>query len=607
MRKYPTYPRRLIISSGDISDVDGLYAIAKYAYTECDVLFIMNYPAYLGVKTNIEKLGSGLGYRYDTKTFLDAFEANKKINKSASGYQKYRALLYREYKGIGDISGRVKQLLTDMAYSMVSNTWNDMNVENKGNLYFCIGGINSFNPFSEAALKNEMYVYADLLAEIDNSNVRVKFHKLSSRLEGHMYRRTLNARVTVSRFLTTISDFIDEYNEIYIDFNGSMAFFNEEWETALRYNHAYIKGVFVMGGVFSYQTPCTMPSIAGVLNRFSCATMNQLYHPINTAKFFEMLKELRIDVYVVSNNAVGNQESIDSTGKKTNDGWMQFLNTNFERGYSIAQLNGQEPILQKLANAYYNCEYTPPRRAFDFYTSVALVNRVNNVRIGTDAQLFFDNRYGITLVSEKTNKKEAMDEYSSMIDVKQNASDNDFIKAKKQNFILELDILNKTSCEMINIKNVEFDDISGRVLTIRPPGPVPDLVMSVQYYKAVCDYHISVNVQRVSGEELYNSPNELQLRIRFDPTTSVPVALIFNNGNSWIPQYYGRTYRQVKWDTFLRYNNERPDKTMCRIEEFDDLNNINMSLQAYGPDPGPSSEDCEPCEIIYASFKPRRY
>jgi hypothetical protein len=65
----------LIISSGDISDVDGLYALAKYATSGHDVLFIMNYPAYLGVtstfvgdeKDEPNKCGPGLGYKYDTE------------------------------------------------------------------------------------------------------------------------------------------------------------------------------------------------------------------------------------------------------------------------------------------------------------------------------------------------------------------------------------------------------------------------------------------------------------------------------------------------------------------------------------------------------------
>lgn len=38
---------RLIISTGDVSDVDGFYALAEYAKTGADCLFIMNYPAYV--------------------------------------------------------------------------------------------------------------------------------------------------------------------------------------------------------------------------------------------------------------------------------------------------------------------------------------------------------------------------------------------------------------------------------------------------------------------------------------------------------------------------------------------------------------------------------
>jgi len=45
---YAGQKKKLIISSGDISDADGFYAISQYAKdTDADVLFIMNYPAYM--------------------------------------------------------------------------------------------------------------------------------------------------------------------------------------------------------------------------------------------------------------------------------------------------------------------------------------------------------------------------------------------------------------------------------------------------------------------------------------------------------------------------------------------------------------------------------
>ena len=62
-----------------------------------------------------------------------------------------------------------------------------------------------------------------------------------------------------------------DYSEIYLDFNGSMAFLNGYWTELLGEvaGAGKIRGVFVMGGVRSDTKPMTMPSIPNVLNRFS--------------------------------------------------------------------------------------------------------------------------------------------------------------------------------------------------------------------------------------------------------------------------------------------------------------------------------------------------
>ncbi len=62
-----------------------------------------------------------------------------------------------------------------------------------------------------------------------------------------------------------------DYSNIYLDFNGSMAFLNKDWIERLGAATAAnrVKGVFVMGGVRSDSKPMTMPSIPNVLNRFS--------------------------------------------------------------------------------------------------------------------------------------------------------------------------------------------------------------------------------------------------------------------------------------------------------------------------------------------------
>ncbi len=129
-------------------------------------------------------------------------------------------------------------------------------------------------------------------------------------------------------------------------------------------------------------------------------------------------------------------------------------------GYFHAQVNNNTPVLQKFANVHCNCGYAPPRRAFDFYTAVALVNLISSVCLGSDANLFFDGIYGIALVSKKPNYADAVDEYSSRINVAPAAGDNLFIWLKKIEIKTELGILNnKTSCAMIRVRSVEFDDV----------------------------------------------------------------------------------------------------------------------------------------------------
>jgi len=611
----PVMPKRLIISSGDISDVDGLYAIAKYAFTGCDVLFVMNYPAYINEDSDVGPLLPGLGYKYKTVSYLETFEAGHTSQTSTPGYVKYNALLNDIYGDIADLSVRVKQILTDMAYSMVARTWTDVNFPNKGKLYFCIGGVNSFNPFSMANLKNEIYVYSTLMAVYKSksggvTNVETRMLRLSPCNEGVIFERSHYAMAIIPEGCTqvesSIRDLVLQYEVVYIDFNGSMAFFNGEWERTLRDCRDTIKGVCVMGGVYSFEPPGTMPSIAGVLNRFSCATMNQLYHPLNTAKFFRLLGELNILVYIIANNAVGTQETIDNTNTKTDDGWMKFFNINFSNNYFHSQLLGGTSVLQKFAHVYYNCEYAPPRRAFDFYTAVALDSLIGNVKIGSDANLFFDGMYGIVLVSNRPDYTNALHEYSSRINVAPAADDLPFIRSKKLNFITELHILKAdTACEMLRVRNVRFEDIPGKKLRVELSGVPYELVLRTYYLPAQSNFGVSLVVQRISGEDLLNSANDLQLKIRFAQTLK-PSALIFNNGNTWgNPEFSGSESVSFDWEKFRTYHEARPDQTRVTIESFFS-DTIELVLRVFGPEAGPS--DLEPTDsaVINISFSPPR-
>jgi hypothetical protein len=62
--------KRLIITTGDTSDVDGFLALAEYSKNGADVLFVMNYPAYVGetgVDDTFHDRHPGLGYKYTSE------------------------------------------------------------------------------------------------------------------------------------------------------------------------------------------------------------------------------------------------------------------------------------------------------------------------------------------------------------------------------------------------------------------------------------------------------------------------------------------------------------------------------------------------------------
>ncbi len=188
----------------------------------------------------------------------------------------YKEFLDR-YKGKSP-NDKMKSAMTDLAFCMARDVWLDLPAVGRGSCFFCIGGVNAINPFSATAVKNEIVVFADTIKEgLPTEPIPAD--------EGAVY--SMDGVRQPELDLTA-------YDEIYIDFNGSMAFFGEEWQRRLcdpaiarkvqpasKEDHhisaiacllsrlLQIRGVFVMGGVYADATPMTMPSIPNVLNRFS--------------------------------------------------------------------------------------------------------------------------------------------------------------------------------------------------------------------------------------------------------------------------------------------------------------------------------------------------
>ena len=230
--------KTLIILSGDISDVDGFYGLAKYAQSGADVMFVMNYPAYLSEKIkydepSIENI-PGLGYNYGLKAVEDAtlhrFGAHAQ-------FPAYTQLL--NYFDDADPKRKFKAAVTELAFFMALEVWNETKYARKGSLYFCIGGVNSINPFHANSIKNELFVYAPVLA----ANGFYSSLKCSVAEEGVLVDQR-GQRVLLSTVL-------QRYNNLFLDFSGSMAFFDANCSRHRRKNSRIVVGVgFSRGQVF---------------------------------------------------------------------------------------------------------------------------------------------------------------------------------------------------------------------------------------------------------------------------------------------------------------------------------------------------------------------
>ena len=119
------------------------------------------------------------------------------------------------YKDLSSKNDIMKSAMTDIAFDLTKRVWRDLPVEGRGRCFFCIGGVNAINPFSATAVKNEVVVYAEAVSK-DAKRIRPD--------EGAFYDMSGNLMPAFD---------ISVYDEIYMDFNGSMAFFNDEWRKRL--------------------------------------------------------------------------------------------------------------------------------------------------------------------------------------------------------------------------------------------------------------------------------------------------------------------------------------------------------------------------------------
>jgi hypothetical protein len=384
----------LIITTGDISDVDGFMALDIYARQNADVLFIMNYPSFFKfIDRETSQCATGLGYEFGVKQFLKRFkETAEKLGITLTAWTDETMV------------ATLKDYYNEIAADVCATIWDKRKSGSvRGNLYFGIGGVNDISPFAVTAVKND--------ADIYNSSTHT--WKKSVKLSGdNTFPLFLYNDNEFKQQSDTLISNILNHERIYMDFNGSAAFLEGLWRSFMidvSFTRK-LKAAFVMGGIHTYGTPQTSAAIPGVLNRFACATMNQLYAPQKTRELFLLLDVYGIPVFTVSNNVVVNWAK------------TEWLNTENHQSKS----DDFNTVMKK----YYTKETT--NKPFDVYSATALVTYMtdqtpfNRIR-STD--MFVDDTYGATLVSNGSdgNFAKAFAEYAGNVikkvdDAKRNAT-----------------------------------------------------------------------------------------------------------------------------------------------------------------------------------------
>lgn len=441
---------KLVITTGDISDVDGFFALAQYAKTGVDVLFIMNYPTHLRISpyTPLRKDEFGLGYTYSTNRLLRVTqERYSKDENLTKRYAKYIKLLEQfdiNTESPNSVAQQFKRAYTLLAHKMCHDVWKGCQPppNGKGVLYFCIGGINDIDPFYVNKVNNELFLYCDVFGDhIDNTIIDTQ--------EGDLIAPDR------TKLDETIESLLTSYRKVYIDFNGSMAFLRPRWclliDSICKLNK--VRGAFIQGGVYTSAACKTIPARKELLNRMSCATMNQLYSPAKSNLFFQLMKKNKIQMYVVPNNDV--EEVSD---------YIAFLNAN-------GLLSN---ALQAFATTFYNSRSGVRVKPFDFYVALAVCDAMESEAALRDKawcfKLFFNPKYAATLLSDNTHDDlDAVIELIKNQDLLFKPSDNEQMATDKQTFQKEFEALLSIHFTeyYVHVPSFQLDKTTMR-LTIEP-------------------------------------------------------------------------------------------------------------------------------------------
>ena len=385
---------KYIITTGDISDFDGfltfpIYLKAAIANGIDNIVFIMNYPAYFRFETPPNDDYTNKGMKIDKIQYNDYLKGEDNLGYNYS-YKDVYNFYQSFFNGINiRQADELQHAMEYMAYLMCYKIWESIGgFDSRVNFIFVNGGVNDLNPFSLGFIKNEFMVYKDTLnfkyiisayvnlREVENKDTNFKYYKDS-----------------ISFFET-----IKETYDIYIDMNGSFAFFDKD-VNKLFYDKSIfncIKVLSIMGGVYNNQllTTLSLPFI----NRFTSATMNQFYAPYKTYLFLSGLFEMNkiTKILTVSNNYINTKFAWE--GKDKYDNFKQYLKD------SKILHTDDENIFNKLCYAYYDKEskYKP----FDIVSAYALVLEFTTIlKIYEQTRLLYSPKYAISIIDKSTREQ----------------------------------------------------------------------------------------------------------------------------------------------------------------------------------------------------------
>lgn len=482
---------QLIISTGDISDVDGFLSITEYSMkTQSDLLFIMNYPAFLGVDYDKEndETDEFKGFNYGLKQILktsfglldpNEYKNNRNENISYDEWlaNKYGLTSNKKYIQIMQSFGITKDNLDDeinlkkytealtkiSAYLVKTIFFEGNNYNKTQKLFFMIGDINKINPFNYTSYKDEILLYSDLIFDNLSKIKRIFNYQFPGYdsidylhyIDIKIFKRTQSLIISTkdkngnflfddyyitNLALITITRFdINAYDEIYIDGNGSFSFFNKIKRQNLLLNNEgikdKIKGVFIMGGVLAGVKPFTMSKINGVIHRLAVSTMNQLYHPQAFNNFLEFIQQTaaKDNIYFLSNHSILQDSELVNSIKNSDI-------------YKIS-------LLIELCDIYYKKGQKKP---FDLFTSRALVLFMKGqLEIAQEqSYLTYNNDYGISLLSNK--------HYSIYDDYQPYYLDN-----QKQTFFSDLPVIQEDIKNNFNFMDKLYYTYPCKILTIK--------------------------------------------------------------------------------------------------------------------------------------------